>query len=87
MFLGQLEKLAGHYCRVPVRGRKKGVQTARREQNARLVYAVWFLSVTCVRSMVPPHPQPGPQQQQLNSHFTSVSNISYQSEVFNSRST
>jgi hypothetical protein len=76
LFLGQLEKLAGNHFRIPVHGRKNGIQTARREQNARPVYAVWFLSVSCVRSMVPPHPQPGPQQQQqLKSRFTSVSQL------------
>jgi hypothetical protein len=41
----------------------------------RLFYAVPFVSVSFVRSMVP-HPQPGPQQQQqLKSHFTSVSQL------------
>ncbi len=39
------------------------------------VYAVLFVLVSCVRSMDPPHPQPGPQQQQLKSYFTSVSQL------------
>jgi hypothetical protein len=39
--------------------RKRG-----REQEARQVYAVSFVFPSSVRSMVPPHPQPGPQQQQ-----------------------
>jgi hypothetical protein len=52
-----------------------GVSMARREQDAPIVYAVSFVLLSCVRSMVPLHPQPGPQQQQLNSYFTSVSQL------------
>jgi hypothetical protein len=75
LFLGQSEKIGGSTVRDLGHGKKNGVQTARREQNARFVYAVSFVSVSCVRSMGPPHPQPGPQQQQLNSRFTSVSQL------------
>jgi len=45
------------------------------EQEACQAYAVSFVFRSSVRSMIPPHPQPGPQQQQLKSRFTSVSQL------------
>jgi hypothetical protein len=75
LFLGQSEKICGSTVQDVGHGKKKWDSTVRGEQNARLVYAVSFVSVSCVRSMVPPHPQPGPQQQQLKSRFTSVSQL------------
>jgi hypothetical protein len=74
LFLGQSEKL-GPVAHGSSSWKKKGVKARDATGTVRMFYAVSFVSVSFVWSMDPPHPQPGPQQQQLKSRFTSVSQL------------
>jgi hypothetical protein len=73
LFLGQSEKLSRQRADSSS-WKKKGVKARDASGTVRMFYAVSFVSVSFVWSM-DPHPQPGPQQQQLKSRFTSVSQL------------